>query len=314
MSDDFGVLIVGFLRTDYILALIEQAFRHTTARIYLALDGPRNSSELELQDQMLAAIDKIFPGTESRMLIRRNFENLGSGAAVISAIDWVFLEEDKALILEDDLVIDSDFFTYGRAIQKSIDASANILMWTGTRLDPTPGNQSSLVNYPVVWGWGTSRNKWQIIRNLILKREIQKSSLISAAELAFWKIGARRAQMGVVDAWDIPLAAQMISQGYYCAIPSVNLVTNLGFDIKATHTQKNIWPLGLYRQKYQLLEDALDTSQIAVQKNNNFMRVNIYRVRKAQRLLNLISIFLDPLRFPHKSRRKNLWTRLGERS
>ena len=84
----------------------------------------------------------------------------------------------------------------------------------------------------------------------------------------FLEAGRTRAQSRLIDAWDVPLAAFMRAEGYRCLIPSVNLVSNTGYDQNATHTTTQKWPLGVaieevgnfeanYGQNYDLQMESL---------------------------------------------------------
>jgi hypothetical protein len=119
---------------------------------------------------------------------------------------------------------------------------------------------------------------------------------------AFWRIGKSRALAGKVEAWDIPLAAQMHNSNYITLIPGNNLVKNSGFDENATHTSRNVWPLNLEISRNSNLNFQRIEVQDLINLNANFER-EIFNIR----LLSIVSYFsyrfLDLFRFrqPYQS-------------
>ena len=95
----------------------------------------------------------------------------------------------------------------------------------------------SLSKYALIWGWGTSREKWNQIA-AALKREtlnVQNKD-IGITEKQYWKAGALRSSSGIVDAWDNVLIQRMLSLGKKAILPQYALVSNVGNDSAATHT------------------------------------------------------------------------------
>jgi hypothetical protein len=61
----------------------------------------------------------------------------------------------------------------------------------------------------------------------------------------YWFLGAVRTKLGRIDTWDISLAYAMRVLGKLCMIPPVNLVSNIGNDEFASHTNSDDFPLNL---------------------------------------------------------------------
>ena len=111
------------------------------------------------------------------------------------------------------------------------------------------------------------------------KKLFENQSKIPLIVKSFWFAGKWRASRGLVDSWAISLAAGMRSAGYKSIIPPVNLVSNNGHDVHATHTDAN--SPGIL-QSIERLPDPyfkyLDTSPELIKENNKYLEVHRYKI------------------------------------
>lgn len=107
------VLLLFFNRQDTLKSVLESIKLYQPSRIYLASDGPRAHVECEKQkidqvrDYVLSEIDW---DCEVKTLFRD--ENLGCKKAVHEAVQWFFSQEEKGIVLEDDIVPSLNFFHF----------------------------------------------------------------------------------------------------------------------------------------------------------------------------------------------------------
>ena len=296
------VLIIGYSRRENIMKLIESAINHKSPKIYLSLDGAKTPEIKVIQDEILGDLERFQKETPVPIQFIHRDNNLGAGAAVISALDWFFDQEMAGVVLEDDLIVDDIFFEYMDAAIRLTEHKLSILMIAGTRLMNEHEISASLCSYPIVWGWSTTRYKWTIIRGLIFKSDSIFRSNGSLSERLYWRTGKRRSLRSFLDAWDIPLASGMRANNYLTLVPPVNLVSNIGFDSLSTHTVEEIWPLGLPR--HQLKTSSLLISEATDKRyaNDILMRDRIFGIGARNLITSTVALFLDPIRF--RSRRK----------
>ena len=94
--------------------------------------------------------------------------------------------------------------------------------------------------FPHCWGWATWRRAWALYDPemeclpLIVENGIL-CGLVGKDEGA-WIDAFRRVKSGDVDSWAYRWLLSCWSQGGLTATPNLNLVTNIGFDARATHT------------------------------------------------------------------------------
>jgi len=229
--------------TERVFARIRQA---RPKRLYVAADGPRDHhpGEAELCQatrQIATAVD--WPCTV-RTLLREH--NLGCGAAVRGAIDWFFEHEEEGIILEDDCLPDFSFFRYSQELLEQYRDTEHIYMISGFNGVPGPPvNRSGLhfCTIPHIWGWATWRRAWRDPMPsksdwMTFQRTKNFKSLIGSKDAEdFWRGHMDRFFEQKIDTWDFPWVWKIWMANGLCSSPGVNLVENIGFDERGTHTK-----------------------------------------------------------------------------
>jgi GR25 family glycosyltransferase involved in LPS biosynthesis len=251
------VLCIVYKRFDSLELQFESMVECGIRDVYIALDGPRRPEESKEREflTLIASLKEKFPDLLVQTWIRS--ENLGCAASVISAIDWAIEKSDSLVILEDDLVLSRNTFEFLKLSLPVIESEDKVLMATATNSFSSiaPGTRLGYANYPIVWGWITTSAKWKIMRKGILDEKTSSYPRKSPKSVQnFLEAGKIRAQRGIVDAWDIPLASFMYAHGMKCLVPSQNYVSNIGFDQFSTHTRSKIWPLAEPISNLKILE------------------------------------------------------------
>jgi len=235
-----AALIIAYRRSENLEVLLSKCVQAGFGRIYVSLDFP--ATELAREDvEACISVAKNFEANNPELFRLRIAEfNLGCAISVLSACDWVFDYEEFVVVLEDDCLPSNDFFKFIADGRNEMRGHQNIFLLCGTQFAPeivTKGKWH-LSNYPLIWGWATSRYKWLLIKETYqaLGRRKSKSGFESVIEHQYWKAGTRRALEGYVDAWDTPLVFVISKLNGDVLLPGVNLVQNIGNDQAATHT------------------------------------------------------------------------------
>lgn len=276
---ELSVLIVTYARSRQVENLIQKAISADIKKIIVWIDGPRNVDVAQNQEETVRKIQDIKrEHSEISLKIFRSNENFGAAASVLAGSTLMFSEAINGVILEDDLDVDKSFFEDISKGLELAESDPNIWMVTGSRLLlNTQELYWETLNYPVGWGWATTRDKWDEISSA-LSRLQSLQPIQGFSRRGFWKVGYRRAMEGFTDAWDTPLAAIMFAEGKECLIPPVNLVTNIGNDEYATHTRKTRWPIGITRQPLPVTHSILK-DHFNLRSNNIFYEKNVFKIR-----------------------------------
>lgn len=243
------VAIVFFNRLDPLKKLVSRLAEVKPPRVYLISDGARKekTGEFERVEDCRAFMRKLPWQCE----IRENFssENLGCRKRVTSGLDWVFEQEDQAIILEDDCIPEPEFFPWVETMLERYKDEQRVLSVGGTNLRPQLCDQSvdcAFTKYAMIWGWATWRSAWaKNDKNLERIPEACR-----AHQFRKW-LGKWRAELywrylltHVASSWGYRWAFTHFAFQGLCVVPPVNLVENIGMtDSNATHTSENPYEL-----------------------------------------------------------------------
>jgi hypothetical protein len=235
---DLPVLILGYMRFDGILRCLEACEQAGIRKVYLALDGPKDSKSEIIQNEGLSKIYSFVDAHRISLCLRQRHSNAGLAVGVIEGVSWFFEQEEQGAILEDDLIISTDFFQFSMKAFEHFanDSSVALISGNNYKLDSSPGSISAL-HYPLVWGWATKRKIWHEFIDSIHSplRPIFNRNL-SLKVNAFWWTAAMQSRSGLVDSWAMSFSNFVRMRDFICVQPPVNLVSNCGSDVFATHS------------------------------------------------------------------------------
>lgn len=227
-------------------ARVFERIRQARPRTLLVIaDGPRDDAEHDLVERTRAVVQKIDWSCDVR--INASATNLGCRKRVSSGLDWVFNEVNEAIILEDDCLPDPTFFRFCDEMLDRYRDEARVMHVGGTnfQLGQRPTRDSyyfSAINQ--IWGWATWSRAWREHYDVNMSRWSEARDTNLLADLIGGEIAAKvrtgfdGVHAGKVDTWDNQWTfAMWLAQGL-AVLPSVNLISNIGFGPHATHTKK----------------------------------------------------------------------------
>ncbi|WP_343705846.1 nucleotide-diphospho-sugar transferase [Flavobacterium sp.] len=239
------VLFLIFNRPDVTEQVFEQIKKMQPEKLYVAADGPRKDrlKEKELCSETRSIIKKIDWNCEVKTLFRD--ENLGCKYAVSSAINWFFENEEEGIVLEDDCLPSDDFFIFCDAMLEKYRYDTRIRHIGGSNLQM--GNKHGEFSYYFsnlthVWGWASWGRAWNDY-----DVELSKYKDVDAEnsfKLIFndpiivesWKFIFNKMLRNEIDTWDYQWTITNFFNNSLSIIPNVNLISNIGFGVNATHT------------------------------------------------------------------------------
>ncbi len=244
-SFDTPVLYLVFNRLDTVKRTFEQIRQQKPKELFIAADGAREGFEgeekkcSEVKKYILSRIDW---SCEVKTLFRES--NLGCKYAVSSAIDWFFDHVEQGIILEDDILPNSDFFYF---LSKMLDYhkfDQEVMMISGLNVSGNwkRNNQDyHFGKFGGIWGWGTWKRAWDhydvnisdwadpLIQDRIL------NNFPSALKVKRFKMYEHLYNQEI-DTWDLQWTFSKLLNNGLNVVPSVNLVKNIGCGPEATHT------------------------------------------------------------------------------
>ena len=238
------ILFVFFRRKDIATRSFECIRKVQPSKLYLACDGARSYVDGEkeiVEDTRRTILDAIDWPCDVHTLFQEN--NLGCGVGVYTAINWLFKHEEDGIILEDDCIANSSFFSYTSELLEKYKNDDRIGMITGTNQIEQYSMPYSYCfsKYAACWGWASWRRAWKNMDIEMAFLSRHKSDVFYnrgflGRECDRWNYQVDMIAKDRVSAWDWQWYFSLASQNQLCIFPEVNLISNIGNDSKATHT------------------------------------------------------------------------------
>jgi hypothetical protein len=241
-----AVLFLVFNRPDLTRQVFARIRQARPAQLFIAADGPRfdRPGEETLCRQTRAVVEEIDWDCEIHTLFRE--QNLGCKHAVSSAITWFFGYVKEGIILEDDCLPDPTFFPFCAELLERYRSDGSIMAISGDNFQQgrrrTPCSYY-FSQYNHIWGWATWRRAWKYydgdmehwpsLRDTSWLQDILGDERVAR----YWHCIFDRAYAGEINSWDYPWTYSCWAQNGLTILPEVNLVSNIGFDERATHTR-----------------------------------------------------------------------------
>lgn len=232
-------------------------------KLLVIADGPRPGRGEDVEKCLAAR--KIIEQIDWECEVKKNYEvaNLGCKRRVVSGLDWVFSMEEEAIILEDDCVPHPSFFPFCQELLARYRDDQRIMTISGNNFQDGQRRTADsyyFSRYAHIWGWATWRRAWKFYNV-----DMNLWPVVRGGKWLFDMLGSIRADVkdgqcwfdvrgsmktieywykifdytygGRIDTWDYQLLFTSWLQNSLHILPNVNLVSNIGFGVDATHTK-----------------------------------------------------------------------------
>jgi hypothetical protein len=235
------ILIACFSRPQH-LARVISALQGIENPIYFAIDGPRNSSDLKA----IRAINEIIEGSNLNVAhIKNNSVNIGTNNVAL-ALDWVFQTNDSVIVIEEDVLISTQFIFFAEQMLSEFKSDFRVGSIAAMNSVPSgiitnPSDPYYFSEYFYAWGWATWKSRWDMKIPVsdwkISTLKYPKSArhpLVSRK----WRKRFRSVEAGESPGlWDYRWIYTYWMNGWLTVVPTSNLAINIGFDSSASHTK-----------------------------------------------------------------------------
>lgn len=240
------VAFIIFNRPDTTERVFAEIARARPPKLLVVGDGPRANrlGEAEKVSACRAMINRVDWPCE--VLTNYSEANLGCKLRVSSGLDWVFEQVPEAIILEDDCLPHPTFFRFCQELLELYRDDERIGMISGDNFQfgySINDDSYYFSNINHIWGWASWRSRWKNDYDVNLKcwpkiREEKrfrdwfgtKSEQDNFAEIL------ENVYQGKIDTWDYQWQFASRIKGRIAVMPNVNLISNIGFGVEATHT------------------------------------------------------------------------------
>lgn len=257
---DIPILLVIFSRKNEALKSLDQIRKTKPTHLYISGDGPREhvAGEKErVEETRKAVIDAI--DWPCNVTTRFLDHNLGCSRGVYTAINWFFEHEEMGIIIEDDCVMRTSFFTFAKEMLERYKDDNRVGMVDGanyaTGIDIPYSYTFS--RYKACNGWATWRRAWLLMDIDMKWRQTEyEASVIAnmgykAKDMRYWRYRLKAIDIHDVSAWDWQWYFTLAAHNMLSIIPKHSLTTNIGFGEGATHTSTATAP-DYFTSKHEL--------------------------------------------------------------
>lgn len=243
------VLIIGFNRPDLTRTVFDSVRAARPGKLYYYVDAAADESNASKVSQTREIINRVDWDCKIKTFFPE--KNLGHTYGPIAAINWIFKENERAIILEDDCVPNLSFFRYCQELLEYYKGDERVFSIAGAvYLDPMPKLKYSywFATLTSTWGWASWRRSWEKLDFSMSKwPALRKTNWLATKignayiannyfrtfEKTYKSLNTRK-----FVGWDTVFHYTMMLNNSYDVRPAVNLVSNIGFREDASHTKQ----------------------------------------------------------------------------
>ena len=246
------ILFLIFNRPDTTEKVFQRIRDIQPRQLFVSADGPRQHKRGE--DRLCTETRKIVEKIDWKCELQTNFskKNLGCRIGVSSGIDWFFRHVGEGIILEDDCLPEISFFHFCEALLQYYRNDDRVMHIGGVNFqdENVRGSHSYYFSrLSHIWGWATWKRAWNkydvdiSTYPQLLEQNLFSSIFPVPAMRKYWKRTMDEVYEKRKDTWDTQWQYTLSVHHGLAIVPRVNLVSNIGFNLNATHTVDNFHSL-----------------------------------------------------------------------
>jgi hypothetical protein len=234
------LLYLVFNRPDLTRKTFQKIRELQVEDLFIACDGPRDHVATDKCN--VESVRSIVSEIDWPCNVRQLFQssNLGCKNAVVTAINWFFSNVDSGIILEDDILMDTSFYSYCVELLDVYKSDPRVWIISGFSIDPFDTSTSyRFSNLAPIWGWASWKEKW-------INYDINMNEFYSYSRKIFKVFGKYewyvRREFSLYfnssrTSWDYQWGFTILKNNGLSLLPANSLVSNIGLGVEgATHT------------------------------------------------------------------------------
>ncbi len=237
---EIPVLFITFARPVYARQSFNAIKKAKPSKLYFYSNKSRdeNPEELRKNDEIRSFVNEIDWECDVKTYFRSEYVNVYE--SLWSAIDWVFANEENAIILEEDCVASKSFFSFCEQLLNKYKFDRRVWVISGNNYfgSYNPGDYDYIFSrYPFKYGWASWRDRWNLLERKeipwkeIKEYQVHRQQFSLSKRKANFYINLQEKNYNFIQenpAWDYIFDFNMILNGGVGVIPKENLVTNIG--------------------------------------------------------------------------------------
>lgn len=241
------IIIFAFNRLDALKNTVASLLKNEEAKdseLFVFVDGPRINKDCEAEK--IKAVQDYVKTICGFKRIEYSFsnENKGLGHSIIAGVTEIINRYGKAIVLEDDLIVSSNFLFFmnlGLGVYEKEQRVFSICGYTNKVKVPKDYHQDVyFCTRCSSWGWGTWKDRWNTV-----DWQLNDWNAVRANRWKFNKWGGsdcykmlRGWHDGKNQSWAIRFCYSQFLQDKHSLFPIISKVNNNGFDGQGTNCKK----------------------------------------------------------------------------
>lgn len=270
------------------------------SNLFIFSDGPKNNIETN-KIYKLRDFIKTISGFKNIILIE-NKNNFGLKKNIIKGINYVLRDNEKIIVLEDDLVTTKNFLFYMNKALNFYSKKKRVMQISSFALPfNNCKNNFFFWKHSFCWGWGTWKDRWKYYNsepdnyiNNFTKEEI-KDFDFNGSNFLWPQILANKKKK--INTWAIFWSATIYKKNGLCLNPTKSFIKNIGYDKNATHSYKSKIKVNLINEekRYFKFPDKIFEDLTNYSKMEDFIKKN--KINIFLRMFNLFTYLIFRKRF-----------------
>ena len=242
------ILLITFNRPEHTRKVLETIMSAKPQDLYVFQDGARegNNSDMEKCSEVRRVIETMTKNSGVRLHTLYSNTNLGCGPGPMTALNWLFSENEMGIVLEDDAVPHPDFFPYCQELLEKYKDNSDVRAIGSMNVDTQRWGDGSyyfsMMNRNLC-AWATWKRAWEAFDIKMEKttrgklRKALRHYGCGALECEYWcdRLDEVHKDLCGGKSWDMQFFMSIWVNKGKGIIPNVNLSSNIGTVGEATH-------------------------------------------------------------------------------
>lgn len=234
------IVLFVYNRLDYTQQTLQALLQDPLAKqseLFIYSDAPKNEDSKKSVQEVRSYIHSI-AGFSKITIIERD-KNFGLATSIIDGVSEVIKQYKKAIILEDDLVVSSNFLTYMNEALQLYENDKNVACISAfnfpLKFNPPLKEDTFFLKGADCWAWATWERAWKLfeqdgtkllkqIKDHHLQKEFDFDNSYPYTKMLQNQIDGKN------NSWAVRWYASAFLQNMLCLYPKHSLVENIGID------------------------------------------------------------------------------------
>ncbi len=213
------------------------------SELFIFADGSKNQDNIYDIRSVREYIHSI-TGFANITIYESNY-NKGLANSIISGVSEIIERYGKVIVLEDDLILATNFLSFMNQALDFYETKRKILSVSGFSFEfMYPEGYKYDVAFSIraaSWGWATWKDRWteidwEIKDYVLFRRNLRRRIAFNSGGSDLSHLLDRQMK-GDIDSWAIRFVYHQHKYRYLDVFPIKSKVLNIGFDNEATHTK-----------------------------------------------------------------------------